>query len=95
VANRASNFPADVKNLSHEIEFMSGFEIVEDQVQVSRELMGEVIEDKRRRERSRFRLAENAMVIKEFIERYTRVAKRVYGVISIVSGMVRAKEEDV
>lgn len=54
--------------------------------------MGEVIEDKRRRERSRFRLAENAMVIREFHQRYRKIGARMYGVISLIEGMVAAKE---
>ena len=52
--------------------------------------MGEVIEDKRRRERSRFRLAENAMVIKEFYQRYRAIGANIYGVISLISGTVAA-----
>lgn len=54
--------------------------------------MGEVIEDKRRRERSRFRLAENTMVIREFHEKYRAIGARIYGVISLISASVAAKE---
>ena len=54
--------------------------------------MGEVIEDKRRRERSRFKLAENAMVIREFHEKYRAIGIRIYGVISLISATVAAKE---
>jgi hypothetical protein len=54
--------------------------------------MEEVIEDKRRRERSRFRLAENTMVIREFLEKYRAIGARIYGVISLISASVAAKE---
>ena len=54
--------------------------------------MGEVIEDKRRRERSRFKLAENAMVIREFHEKYSAIGIRIYGVISLISATVAVKE---
>lgn len=54
--------------------------------------MGEVIEDKRRRERSRFRLAENAMVIREFQDKYRAIGAQIYGVISLISASVAAKE---
>jgi hypothetical protein len=54
--------------------------------------MGEVIEDKRRRERSRFRLAENARVIREFQDKYRAFGAQIYGVISLISASVAAKE---
>ena len=89
---KAASLPQDVHNLSQEIEFMSGFEVVEDQLLVNRELMGEVIQDKRRRERSRFKLAENVMVIHEFHNRYASFARIIYGAMCAIKGIVEAKE---
>ena len=48
----------EIAALRHEIEFMSGFEVVEDQLQ----LMAEVYRDKRVRDRNKFVSAENIIV---------------------------------
>lgn len=73
----------EIAALRHEIEFMSGFEVVEDQLQ----LVAEVYRDKRVRDRNKFVSAENIIVFEQFIGRYEAWRRVMYTAIRMVENI--------
>lgn len=58
---------SEISALKTEIEFMSGFEVVEDML-----LIEEVLQDKRLKELKKFMLAENLIIFDSFYSYYER-----------------------
>ncbi len=85
----------EIAALRHEIEFMSGFEVVEDSLLVGGTgVIDQMYHDKRSRERNKFLSAENIIVFEEFIKKYEKWRRVMYTAMRMVENIAQCSVDE-